>query len=494
MSWRPGHHRSGLSVSGGTIQQALSWAADIMEWEQELFQPFLDFQIDYGSLEKRFLERSLVEITIGDSPGRVGEVDRPRLLRERAVDIFGLAEGSMSRCNAFTHGYGAVGLVWALDNFFKSFMELWTTELQAMIFQTSSSAKTPAGDEDLAGMDYSAHDWSNIQLCLHLLLSARTVSERLSGFETKLRSHLCQVATNFRMVRDDPVNFSISPARGENQLLQQSTLNSVELQTLLESVGNGPVHSRAGHSYQLPEPLLVNARRSLSLFAQTCQTTLQQSILSPLCRHLNFYSSLSLWSAPGDPKSKSATDENEIQVPTFSLLPSEVMQKVAEGLLNLPRLFELYADDDALSFSPGTLPHLDYEMLKGFTEQTALETPTVSSGGHIRRASVSYTPKSTIVDPEAISSAWLLSLGHTFLAYVVQEVLPKISSLSVSGAAQLASDLEYLANIVRALNVEDETLTKWRMYSEMSEEDMRTKLKGTTDSVLLDVARLRGLR
>jgi len=296
------------------------------------------------------------------------------------------------------------------------------------------------------------------------------------------------------MVRDDPVNFSISPARGENQLLQQSTLNSVELQTLLESVGNGPVHSRAGHSYQLPEPLLVNARRSLSLFAQTCQTTLQQSILSPLYRHLNFYSSLSLWSAPGDPKSKSATDENEIQVPTFSLLPSEVMQKVAEGLLNLPRLFELYADDDALSFSPGTLPHLDYEMLKGFTEQTALETPTVSSGGHIRRASVSYTPKSTIVDPEAISSAWLLSLGHTFLAYVVQEVLPKISSLSVSGAAQLASDLEYLANIVRALNVEDETLTKWRMYSEMSEEDMRTKLKGTTDSVLLDVARLRGLR
>lgn len=494
MSWRPGHHRSGLSVSGGTIQQALSWAADIMEWEQELFQPFLDFQIDYGSLEKRFLERSLAEITIGDSPGRVGEVDRPRLLRERAVDIFGLAEGSMSRCNAFTHGYGAVGLVWALDNFFKSFMELWTTELQAMISQTSSSAKTPAGDEDLAGMDYSAHDWSNIQLCLHLLLSARTVSERLSGFETKLRSHLCQVATNFRIVRDDPVNFSISPARGENQLLQQSTLNSVELQTLLESVGNGPVHSRAGHSYQLPEPLLVNARRSLSLFAQTCQTTLQQSILSPLYRHLNFYSSLSLWSALGDPKSKSATDENEIQVPTFSLLPSEVMQKVAEGLLNLPRLFELYADDDALSFSPGTLPHLDYEMLKGFTEQTALETPTVSSGGHIRRASVSYTPKSTIVDPEAISSAWLLSLGHTFLAYVVQEVLPKISSLSVSGAAQLASDLEYLANIVRALNVEDEKLTKWRMYSEMSEEDMRTKLKGTTDSVLLDVARLRGLR
>jgi len=167
------------------------------------------------------------------------------------------------------------------------------------------------------------------------------------------------------------------------------------------------------------------------------------------------------------------------------------MQKVAEGLLNLPRLFELYADDDALSFSPGTLPHLDFEMLKDFTEHTAPDIPTGSSGGHIRRASV-FTPKSTIVDPEAISSAWLLSLGHTFLAHVVQEVLPKISSLSISGAAQLASDLEYLGNIVRALNVESEALKKWRMYSEMDEGDMRIKLKETTDSVLLDVARLRG--
>jgi len=490
ISWRPGHNWSGSSANGGAIQRALSRAADIMEWEQELFQPFLDFQIDYGSLEKRFLEHSLAEITAGDSQERVEEVDRPRLLRERAVDIFGLAEGSMGRCNAFTHGYGAVGLVWALDKFFKSFMELWTTEMQTMMSQTSSSAKTPAGDEDLAGMDYDTHDWSNIQLCLHLLSSARTVSERLSGFETKLRSHLYQVATNFRMVRDDPVTFSIGPARGENQLLEQSTLNSAELQILLESVGTSPMHFRAGHSYQSPEPLLVNARRSLSLFAQTCQTTLQQSILSPLCRHLNSYPSLTLWSAPGDPKSKSSTKENELQVPTFSLLPSEVMQKVAEGLLNLPRLFELYADDDALSFSPGTLPYLDFEMLKDFTEHTAPDIPT--GGGHIRRASVSFTPKTTIVDPEAISSAWLLSLGHTFLAHVVQEVLPKISSLSISGAAQLASDLEYLGNIVRALNVESEALTKWRMYSEMDEEDMRTKLKETADSVLLDVARLRG--
>ncbi|KXN91048.1 Conserved oligomeric Golgi complex subunit 7 [Leucoagaricus sp. SymC.cos] len=496
ISWRPGQSRSLSGSGGGAIQQALSQMAEVMEWEQELFQPFLDFQIDYGSLEKRFLDHSLAEITAGDSQERIEEVDRPRLLRERAVDIFGLAEGSMGRCSSFTHGYGAVGLVWALDNFFKSFMELWITELQAEMSQTSSPSQTLMGDADLAGMDYSAHDWSNIQLCLHLLSSSRAVSERLVGFEAKLRSYLSQVATQFNMAREDPINFSVCPVRGENQLLEQSTLNSAELRTLLQSVASDPTYSRPGYSHPSHEPLLVNARRSLSLFAQTCQSTLQRTILSPLRQHLSSYSSLSLWSAAGDPRLKPTTTETELNVPTFSLPPSDTMQKVAEGLLNFPRLFEVYADDDALSFSLQTLPHLDYEMLKGFTEQSVPDTPAVtSSSSHMRRASVSFTTKTTVVDPETVTSAWLLSLGHTFLGYVVQDVLPTISFLSTSGAAQLASDLEYLTNIVRALNVEHEILEQWRLYSEMDEEEMKAKLKEkeNMDSILIDVARLRGL-
>ncbi|KAF9454032.1 hypothetical protein P691DRAFT_798945 [Macrolepiota fuliginosa MF-IS2] len=484
ISWRPGQIRS-VSGSSGAIP-VLSQALEVMEWEQELFQPFLDFQIDYGSLEKRFLEHSLAEIATSDTR-EMGEIDRPRLLRERAVDIFGLAEGSMGRCNAFTHGYGAVGLVWALDSFFKSFMELWTTNLQTEMSQSTSTGRTPVGDEDLADMDYTAHDWSNIQLYLHFLSSARTVSERLSGFETKLRSYLVQTASQFSIARNDPINFSIGPARGENQLLEQSTLNSTELQTLLESVENDPMHNRSGqYPQQLLEPLLVNARRSLSLFAQTCQATLQKTILSPLRRHLGAYSSLTMWSGDGDARSRSSTDGYELKVPAFSLPPSETMQKVAEGLLNLPRLFEVYADDDALSFSLPTLPHLDFEMLKGFTEPLAPEGVPAPTGGHVRRASMSFATKTSVVDPEAVSSAWLISLGHTFLDYIIREVLPTISSLSLAGGAQLASDLEYLTNIA---------LEKWRLCVEMDGEDIKKKLKEkeNTDLILVEVARLRGL-
>ncbi len=496
ISWRPGQNRS-VPSSAGAVQQTFSQAIDVMEWEQELFQPFLDYQTDYGSLEKRFLEHTLAEITASDAQGRVDGADSPRLLRERAVDTFSLAEESMGRCGAFTHGYGVVGLVWALDNFFKSFMELWTTELQLESLQPSSTTKGVLGDEDLMDMDYTAQDWSNIQLCLHLLSSARAVSERLGSFEVKLRNYLTQVATQFNLARNDPLNFSVGPARGENQLLEQSTLNSAELHTLLASVDIDSTHSRPGpYSYQPSEPLLVNSRRSLSLFAQACQTTLQKTILSPLRRHLSSYSSSTMWSVTSGSTSKSGTNENDLKVPTFSLPPSETMQKVADGLLNLPRLFEVYADDDALSFSLQTLPHLDFEMLKGLVEPPAPEVPPYG-GGHARRASMSFTTKpNPVVDPEAISSAWLLSLGHTFLQYVVGEVLPGISSLSAGGAAQLASDLEYLTNIVRALNVEYEALESWRTYTEMSEEDLGAKLKEkeNIDSILVDVARLRGIQ
>lgn len=116
ISWRPDPSRIPPSERG--VPTPSGGEVDAMEWDQELFQPFLNAQIDYGSLEQRFLEQSLREIITNDTRERVQDIDRPRLFRERAIDIFGVAEGSMSRCEAFTHGYGVIGLLHALDGFF----------------------------------------------------------------------------------------------------------------------------------------------------------------------------------------------------------------------------------------------------------------------------------------------------------------------------------------------------------------------------------------
>lgn len=499
ISWRPDRTLAG----GGGIAKAVQEITDSMEWDQELFQPFLDFQVDYASYERRFLEQCLRDIISSDARERVQDTERPRLFRERAVDIFGVAEGTLTHCKAFTHGYGATGLVQALDGFFQSFVDMWRADLQTESHIQSSTIQNSVSDGDLADLDYTAQDWSDIQLSLHLLASARTVFERMTVFETKLRSTLSQLASQFQLAQSDPINHMVAASRGESQLLEQSTLNSAELQALLDNIDNDAFHAReptflASTNLRQPvpqqgvvEPLLTNARRALYLFAQTCQVSLQKTILSPLRNHLILYVSSPAWNSPGDPKKR--TVSNDLQVPTFSLSPSDTVQRVAEGLLNLPRLFEVYADDDALAFSLQTLPHVDPELFKGFGEPSP-ETPSQQQS-HRRRSSVSHVQtKQNSIDPEMVSSAWLLSLGQTFLAHLVTSVLPTITTLSLSGAAQLTSDLEYLSNIVRALNVENDDLDNWKKYITLDDEEGKQTLATTdaVDPILRQVAKMRG--
>ena len=497
LSWRPA---APLKASLNNVGTAKSNAesTESMEWDQELFQPFLDYQVDYASLERRFLEQSLCEIITSDNRERVQLIDRSRLFRERAVDIFGVAEGSMARCEAFTHGYGSFGLVQALDGFFQSFIDMWTADVQTESQNPSSLIKSSVSDGDLSDLDYTAQDWSDIQLSLHLLASARTVVDRMTSFETKVRSYLSQGAARFRLALNDPSNFLIAATKGESQLLEQSTLNSAELHQLLSTIENDthprepPFSATLRHQVPVPapttEPLLLNARKAISVFAQSCQTSTTNTILSPLRNHLTGYASLPVWRSDNG----LVTASNDLRVPTFSLSPSDTVQRVAEGLLNLPRLFEVYADDDALAFSLDTLPHIDCDMLQSLSEQSEPK----SQQSHRRRPSVGFA-KSNSIDPEVVSSAWLISLSHTFLNYFTTDILPSIPTLSNTGATQLASDLEYLSNIVRALNVEHDKLDKWKNYVSMDREDGVKALSDSAsslDSVLDTVARLRAWR
>uniref|UniRef100_A0A8H7Y4P2 Conserved oligomeric Golgi complex subunit 7 n=1 Tax=Psilocybe cubensis TaxID=181762 RepID=A0A8H7Y4P2_PSICU len=498
ISLRPGQHRTSSSIMGN--DKAVSDSVESMEWDQDLFQPFLDFQTDYGSLERRCLENSLFEIISNDTREKLQASDRPRLFRERAIDIFGIAENSMVRCNSFTYGYGSVGLVNALDGFFQSFFDTWTADIRTDSFGSSQIAKTSLTETDFSDLDYTAQDWANIQLSLHLLSSGRTVFDRLCSFEARLRAYLSQVAARFRLSLNDPSNFLVAATKGESQLLEQSTLNTAELHSLLTSVETDwtPRDTQFSASQRLQtqnavhlEPLLESARKSLSVFAQACQTVTIKTILSPLQNHLSGYASSSVWISPADPTQ--TTSSNDLRVPTFSLSHSETIQRVAEGLLNLPRLFEVYADDDALAFSLETLPFVDPEMLQTLTEQTS-----DTSGQQSHRRRPSYV-KPNAMDAEIVSSAWLISLGHTFLDHLTAEILPSIPSLSVAGAAQLASDLEYLSNIVRALNVEHNNLDKWKTLVSLDANDGARALSESSpgsplDPVLERVAKLRGWR
>ena len=500
------------------------------EWQQELFEPFLDYQVDYGSLEQKFLAERLEQITVAESsaPGR--PKDESRWLRERSVDAFSLADQSLSRCIAFTHGYGFVGLVQALDSVFASILQSTNEHISTDSRLLSIDSSALSGEDDLSDMDYTTQDWSRIQVYLRLLGAAHGFSDRLGTFESKMRAALVQVSENIRTAQND----AFSPAKslsgipkGALQILAQSTLNSMELQNLLKLIEPDPQQQilgvapspRTPHTTpSQPLNVLTGTRGAVSDFASSCQVSLQKTILSPLHKHLASYASLPVWSSskPAPSRLPGGTGAlTEIQVPVFSISPSDTVQRVAEGLLNLPRLFEVYADDDALAFSIETLPFVDEDLLKSVTEQSHSDghphspsTPSTPSIHHSRRPSsiaLKASPAAltipvhtapAILSPEAVSAAWLSSLALSLLTHLTSSVLPKIKTLTSTGATQLSSDLGYLSNVVQALNVRSVDLEKWKDLSDLSDEDGRRQAKDKEitpeDQTFLTVAKMRG--
>lgn len=177
----------------------------------------------------------------------------------------------------------------------------------------------------------------------------------------------------------------------------------------------------------------------MSGFTRHAQLFLQDIILSPLKSQLTSYPSLPIWSQPDK-----APRRGELQVPTFSLSPTDTIARVSEGLLNLLRVFEVYAADDSLAFSIETLPFVEADLLA----QT--EVGLVA---------------------ETVLSTWVSSLSLSLLSHLTSTVLPSIKQLSNSGSAQLTSDLGYLSNAVRALDVEWDDLESWKDASGIVDEE-----------------------
>ncbi|KAI9571854.1 oligomeric Golgi complex subunit 7 [Boletus coccyginus] len=468
MSWRSMGSTGRLGGGGiGSTSTTVGGADEGAEWDQCLFQPFLEFQVDFGTLERRFLNDALGS----PLPGNIRDLDgdrAARAMRERAVDVFSAAEESIERCLAFTHGYASVGLVRALDAFVCTFVETWTnsisdlvgTDSRSVVGSGSKSASASLEDEELADLDYTSQDWAHIQKALHLLAAGRAVKDRLGMFETRLMTSLRQVSTAFRTAWGSGGSGVYTPGatKGECLLLAQSSLNSLELRELL---------TRVAPSTKPPQSLLPSAHTALTAFARANQRTLQRVLLSPLYTHLATYPTLPLWSAAR--VQEAVPGMAGVVVPTFSLSPSDVAHRVGDGLLNLPRLFEVYAEDDALGFELGGLAEMDgAETVSraGAGAGTGTGTREADEGAQARMHS-----------PEAVTTAWLSSLGCATVVHLTRDVLPQIKTLSVAGAAQLSADLGYLETIVRALGgVDKGDLERWKAYVGMTDDEGREML------------------
>ncbi|KPV72017.1 uncharacterized protein RHOBADRAFT_39753 [Rhodotorula graminis WP1] len=517
---RHGHSPSTGSVSNGGGLGAHS--AQVRPWETALFEPFLDWQVEYAELERRYLgaevERALSNPSEGGSGSdKVGA----KVLLDKVQRVFALLEDAVGRNLALTHGYGAKGLVDVMNDVLVAFFDERKGDLATAAALSGGGGGGAGGgsvdDEHemaLEGLEFSTDDWSTFQFGLRLLDTCRAMADRLSAFEARVKSRMTVLAHAVREARLDPAGYTApGTTRGAILLLRQSTLNSVELADLLDplekpSPSEVPHHAAGSLSHAAPPApaptpfLLPKARGAAIDFTRTTQLFLHETILAPLLSHLAEYASLSCWatSEAQRPGGKGAFD---LAIPTFSLSPTETISRVGEGLFNLPRLFEVYAQDDALSFSIETLPFVDVESLRALQQPSA---PAAAAGpaGAPPIVSLSGPPAPAAVaapaplSAEIVIATWLSSLTLSVLSHLTASVLPSVARLSKHGAAQLVSDLDYISNVARALDVESpEELEAWREAAALDERQLRGEAEGADKverGVLERVARIRGVR
>ena len=443
-------------------------------WETTLYEPFLDLQMAYPSLERKYLSHQLRYGPSLGGPSTRSSADIARLLSERSVTAIATAEEAINRCLSFTHGYGSKGLVDALNSFFEGFLDA-QHDLLEKADNGGGGKKSAAADElDFEGLDYTSEDWGSFQTGLHVLSTCKDVRDKISGFEGRIHSFLVDVRTSLKTESPTPEHTT----RGAVSLLQQSPLNSSDLQSLL----NPPL----GHS----SFSLQSAHHALASLTRTAQRRLQSIILAPIISQLNTYPALALWAA-GD----KTTKRGELSIPTFSLSPTDVIVRVSEGLLNLLRVFEVYASDVSLSYSIETLPFVDPAMLNENEQPPNKSDKLVSptSLTHAHESTSTPTTTTTALSPETVLSTWISSLTLSLLAHLTSVTLPSIRSLSNSGAKQLEVDLDYLSNAVRALDVEWEDVDKWKEGVSLSLDELKQRVrKGGSDRLVLDkIARMR---
>jgi hypothetical protein len=500
---------SGSGPSGSPSILDAEEQQPLQPWETTLFEPFLDWQAEYSDLELRLLQSELSRVVAGqdamayllstsspddeDGAGNSAASNRrkggAKFLLEQTLAVFGLAEEALGRTMAFTHGYGAAGFVEAVDGIFKSFLlKERDTLLRAKDTRSRQRPKVASAGEQIH-MEYSQEDWSTFELAMRLFEACKVISERIVTLEQKVRTRLVDVARLLKEARSDPSTQVVpGTTKGALLLLYQSTLNSAALNNLLDSVEQQD---------QAPSSHLFTQARSASLdLTRASQLFLHDTILGPIMQTLENYPNLAVWTQTSEsrPESRGAFD---LHIPTFSLSPSETITRVGEGFLNLPGMFEVYAEDEALGFSLDTLPDLDSETVKNLRKDyiglSPLPSPQNLTGRHRSNGSVAHNeflPSSATsngldqaslqispsrigqearqqpLSAEVVISTWLSSLTRSVLLHLTVHLLPSIRALSKHGADQLFSDLGYLSNVAKALDVEVEQVEKWRIALE----------------------------
>ncbi|XP_004622945.1 conserved oligomeric Golgi complex subunit 7 [Octodon degus] len=425
----------------------------VVELVDAVYSPYKPYQLRYGDMEE-----SNLLIQISAVPLERGEViDCVQELSHSVSKLFGLASAAVDRCARFTNGLGVCGLLTALKSLFAKYVSDFTSTLQ--------SVRKKCRLDDVPPGALFQEDWTAFQSSVRIIATCGELLRQCGDFEQQLANRILSTAGKYltdsysprslagfqESILTDKKSSAKNPWQEYNYLQKD---NPAEYASLMEMLYTLKEKGSGNHN------LLAASRAALTRLNQQAHQLAFDSVFLRIKQQLLLVAKMESWNTAGI--GETLTEE----LPAFSLTPLEYISNIGQYIMSLPLNLEPFVtqEDSALELAlhAGKLP---------FPPEQGDELPELDN----------------------MADNWLGSIARaTMQTYC--DVILQIPELTAHSTRQLATDIDYLINVMDALGLQpSRTLQSIVTLLKAKPEDYRQLSKGLPRRLATAVATMRGV-
>ncbi|XP_077173189.1 conserved oligomeric Golgi complex subunit 7 isoform X3 [Paroedura picta] len=420
----------------------------VAELVESVYGPYKPFQLQYGALEE---ENLLIQMSA--VPLEHGEVmDCVQELCQSVNKLFSLSLQAVDNCLRLTDGLGVGGLLKALRSLFGKYASDFGSALQ--------SIRKKCKLDQIPPPSLFQEDWTAFQSSIRIMAACGELLRQCGDLEQQLANRILSTAGKYLSESYSscglPESGSERPSATKNPWQEYNYLQQespAEYATLLETLY---ALKEKGTSHNL----LAAPRAALTRLNQLAHQLAFDSVFLRIEQQLLQVPRMEVWSTAGPGEMLSE------ELPAFSLTPLEYISNIGQYLMSLPLHLEPFVtqEDSALELAlhAGKLP---------FPPEQGDEVPELDN----------------------MADYWLGSLARaTMQSYC--EVILQIPWLSPHSAKQLATDIDYLVNVLDALGLQpSKGLQHTLLLLKAKPEDYKQTSRAVPRRLASSIATLRGL-
>uniref|UniRef100_A0A674NFK1 Conserved oligomeric Golgi complex subunit 7 n=1 Tax=Takifugu rubripes TaxID=31033 RepID=A0A674NFK1_TAKRU len=332
--------------------------------------------------------------------------------------LFGLASSAVDRCVKLTDGLAICGLLKALKALFTKYVSDFSTTLQ--------SIRKKCKLEESPGSFVFQEDWTAFQNCVRIISTCGELLRQCGAFEQQLSNRILSTAGKYLSESYSPR--SLAGIQEASSIERKSTTkNPWQEYNYLQRGNMAEYNSLMEVLYSLKEKgtgnsnLLTEPRSALTRLNQQANQLAFDSVFLQIKHQLCLVSKMEECGFPP------GFGENYTEdLPTFSLSPQEYITNIGQYLMSLPLHLEPFVtqEDPALEMAlhAGKLP---------FPPEQGDDLPELDN----------------------VADYWLGSIARATMQTYCDAIL-LIPQLSTRSTKQLATDIDYLSNVMDALGLQ----------------------------------------